>query len=112
MSELARIESEPRGDGCLVRVKGEIDMSNAAEVASAIEAAVATDARELVLDLTETQYLDSAGIALLVRLGERLRSRRQNVRVISPEGSAVRAVLRLAGLSDLLPVSSSLDEVG
>jgi hypothetical protein len=43
-------------------------------------------------------------------LGDRLRSRRQQVRVVTPEGSAVRAVLELAGLSERLPMSAQLDE--
>jgi anti-anti-sigma factor len=93
-----------------VRIVGEIDLSNAREVGAAIEAAVPPDLPDIVLDLSGTSYLDSAGIALLVRFGGRLRSRRQQVRIVALEGSAVRAVIELAGLSELLPMSATLEE--
>jgi hypothetical protein len=36
MSELARVEGEQQGTLCLVRVHGEVDLSNAHQVSSAI----------------------------------------------------------------------------
>jgi hypothetical protein len=62
MSGLARIESEYRDGARVVCVRGEIDMSNAAEVMNAIAAAVPNDASLIVVDLSDTAYLDSAAI--------------------------------------------------
>ncbi|MFN2545556.1 MAG: STAS domain-containing protein [Actinomycetota bacterium] len=104
------MESERRDDRCIVLVDGEIDLSNADEIGRAIEAAVPSDVTDVVLDLRSTSYLDSSGISLLVRFAERMRSRRQRVRVVTPEGSAVRAVLTIAGLSELLSMSTEIDE--
>jgi hypothetical protein len=40
MSDLARVEGEQQGSLCLVRVHGEIDLSNAHEVSSALGIAI------------------------------------------------------------------------
>ena len=50
MSDLARVEGEQQGSLCLVRVHGEIDLSNAHEVSSAIGIAMGQEAQGLVVD--------------------------------------------------------------
>ena len=110
MSDLARVESERHGDLCLVRLQGEVDMSNVQEVSVAIEGAPAHGARGIIVDLTDTTYLDSAGVGLLVRLAERLRSRRQDFSLLAPAGSRVRSVLELTGLGRVMPLHVSLEE--
>src|SRR5438128_10732499 len=77
VNELARVESEQHGSVCLVRIFGEIDMSNDRDVLSEIEVAVGRETDRLVVDLTHTTYLDSAVLALLLRLAERMQARRQ-----------------------------------
>ncbi len=70
MSQLARVEAEDRGILCVIRLHGEVDISNDKEVLAAIEMAVPNSALRLIVDLTHTSYLDSAGLALLLRLAE------------------------------------------
>ena len=98
MSQLARVEGEQQGTLCLVRVHGEVDLSNAREVSSAIGNAMGQEARRLVVDLSDITYLDSAGVALLLRLAERLRARRRQLHLLVPRGSPVRRVLEFTGL--------------
>jgi anti-anti-sigma factor len=93
-----------------VHLRGEVDIANAADISKAIDAAAARSHRGVVLDLTETTYLDSAGVALLFRLAHRLRSRRQRMHLVVPPGAAVRAVLDLTGLTRLVPVASDQKE--
>jgi anti-anti-sigma factor len=112
VSDLARVESERRGDSCVIAIEGEIDLSNAATVSEEIEHLIPPDLADIVLDLSGTGYLDSAGISLLVRLAQRLRSRRQRIRIVVPEDSAIRAVLELAGLTELLPMSTTFEDGG
>jgi anti-sigma B factor antagonist len=98
------VEAEEREDHLYVRLSGEIDLSNAHEVALAIEAAVPNSAGAVLLDLTETSYIDSTGVSLVLRLAERLRSGRRKLRVLAPPGTPVRAVLELAGVPALVPL--------
>ena len=110
MSDLARVEGERQGTISLVRVHGEIDLSNAQEVSSAIGSAMGQEARWLVVDLSDITYLDSSGVALLLRLAERLQARRRQLHLVVPRGSPVRRVLVFTGLPRVIPVDAHLEE--
>jgi anti-anti-sigma factor len=110
MSELARIEVEPHGALQLVRVHGEIDISNARDLAEAIEHAVSNGSRGIVLDLSHTRYLDSAAVELLFRLAARLEARRLELKVVVPADSPIRAVLELTGLPRAVPLQERLED--
>ena len=109
MSDLARVNVEVHGSTCVIRLWGEVDISNSLEVSEAIEAGVPSDTTHVAVDLTRTRYLDSAGISLLVRLSERLQSRRQQVKLVVPKGSPVLAVLELTGLPRMMPMVQRLE---
>ncbi|GAB3885174.1 STAS domain-containing protein [Terrabacter terrigena] len=104
MSELARVRTHRDGSTQLVCVTGEVDLSNARDVIDAVGHAVPDDVTRIVLDLTETTYVDSAAIATLFRLSERLRDRRQDLRLVVPQTSPIRAVIELTRLSQVIPV--------
>lgn len=110
MSELASLEAEQRGPWLLLRVRGEIDISNAHQLSAAIEAAVPNGTPRIVVDLTHTAYLDSAGVKLLVQLADRLRARRRELRLVVPRSAPIRAVLELTGLPRLVQLEERLDE--
>lgn len=110
MSELAKIEAMDLDDARLVRVSGEIDLSNTREVMEAISAAVPNDASVVIVDLSETAYLDSSGIAMLFRLAERLSYSRQELRLVVPRDAPIRAVLELTSLDQVIPVQDAIVE--
>jgi len=105
MTELARVESAVNGTA-VVRVIGEIDLSNAGQVRDALGAAI-PDLPQVVVDLSGTEYLDSAGIAMLFRLAERLSYNRQELQLVVPADAPIRAVLRLTKLDQVVPVKDS-----
>ncbi|MGW3017817.1 STAS domain-containing protein [Streptomyces longwoodensis] len=72
-------------------VSGEIDMSNIDALADALS----TTAGPLVLDLTDVEYLDSAGLSVLFAHADRLEL------IATP---LLAPVLRVSGLSDLTTV--------
>jgi anti-anti-sigma factor len=102
MSELARVEVEPGEETCVVRVRGEVDISNAQRLLREIEDALTNETPTLTVDLSGTTYLDSAGVQILFVLAERLKDRRHQLRLVVPEGSPVRSVLELTGLETLV----------
>jgi anti-anti-sigma factor len=109
MSGLARIEVE-RLDGSMVaRLLGEIDLANARELEGELTNAVPNDALCLVLDLTETDYLDSAGVRLVFGLAESLRRRSQDLCLVVPLDSPTRRVLDLCGVEQVAAIAERVD---
>ncbi len=101
MSAQARIESGPDASGALVvNVIGEIDISNADTLGSALEAVVADSTDVLALDLSALDFLDSSGLAMLLRIAGRARS----VEVRNPT-NVVRRIIEATGLDTVLRIA-------
>ena len=58
-------------DAARVLVEGEVDVSNADELRNAVDAALALDAPEVTVDLSQVPYIDSTGIGVLVGAAHR-----------------------------------------
>ena len=96
-------------DGVLVaRLTGEVDMSNAEGIGAAVLAATPNDAIGVILDLTDVQYLDSAGIYVVFGMRSRLRARGQSLRLALPASSPVDDALRLAGVQSHVDVVATV----
>jgi anti-anti-sigma factor len=108
MTDLARVELSTVNGTPIVHVRGEIDLSNAAQVRDAIADARPHEATVVVVDLSDTGYLDSAGIAMIFRLGERLRNSRQELRLLVPPDAPIRTVLRMTKLDQVIPLQDSI----
>jgi anti-sigma B factor antagonist len=93
----------------VAELSGEIDLSNADDLAAAIRARVSNHAMGVVVDLTEVRFIDSSGLAILFVLGRRLRSRRQELRVVVPPESTIRTVVELVDLSTAAGIDDSID---
>jgi anti-sigma B factor antagonist len=110
MTELANVIVETRGDVQVVRLAGEVDISNALRLQADISAIVPNDAAGLVLDLSATDYLDSAGIRMLFELHGRLSDRRQRMAAVVPEDSLIRGSLRVTEVDRALALRPTLGE--
>ena len=107
---LADVQIIHREGAVIARVTGEIDMSNSNDLRTAILEATPNEALGVILDLSFVDYIDSAGIHLLYRLGDHLRTRGQTLRVVIPPESSASDALRLAGVKRHVDVVSELDE--
>ncbi|GAA6524970.1 STAS domain-containing protein [Intrasporangium sp. DVR] len=111
MSSVARITSHEHSARVRhVQVSGEIDLANVDDVRQTITSALADDPARVVLDLRGTTYLDSAAIAMLFRLAQRLGHRRQDLRLLVPPKSPIRAVLELTSIRTVISVHDTLEE--
>jgi anti-sigma B factor antagonist len=89
-------------DGCpLVRLRGELDMTTAPSLESAVAALIASSPPRLVIDASGLDFADSSAIALLVRWANLVRE----VEIRQPPELLRRVIARM-GLSDRLRVSS------
>jgi len=83
----------------VVRVSGDIDITNAAALEAAAASAAARRPERLIFDLSGLRFIDSAGIAVLLEAAEKVDA----VQLRNPS-AAVRRVVELTGLTDVLPI--------
>lgn len=107
--KLADIQFSDRERVVIARLTGEIDLSNADSIESAIAEATPNHALALILDVGALDYLDSAGIHLIYKLREKLRARGQSLRLVIPPDSPANDALRLAGVSRNVDTTDSLE---
>jgi len=109
-NDLAQITIGERGPVWLVGIVGEVDMSNAHHIADEMRAAIPNQAEGVVLDLTQTSYLDSRGISLLFQMARRLRMRGQHLAIAVPAEAPIRSVLNLTGMDSVADIYSTVAE--
>lgn len=107
--ELARLSFESEGDVELARVAGEVDASNVDELTKQLLEAVSNNVRALVLDLTQTSYIDSSGISLIFDAVARMKNRRLQLRLVVKPKSFVSEVLAAVSMSDSVPIDPEMD---
>jgi anti-anti-sigma factor len=103
VTAIATVHDDWHGDLPVTRLEGEIDSSNADEVHSKLRALVGNRAFGLIVDLSATRYLDSAGINVLFALGEELRARQQALRLIVAEGTPIARMVSVTSLDRTFP---------
>jgi anti-anti-sigma factor len=108
--ELARVLHESRDSKVIVRIEGDVDAANSTSVLDEVTRLLTNLAHGLVLDLSQTRHLDSAGIQMLLDLGERLRSRGQHFSLYVTREQPLRLTLTLFELERAFPVADSLEE--
>ena len=94
-----------------IAVQGELDLSTAPDLEGPLEEALESGEGSVLIDLSQCEFIDSTGIALIVRAWQRLDSG-GNGRglVICSHNEQVRRVLEITGLELSIPVHSTRDE--
>ncbi len=107
---LADVDFSTRDQVLIAHLTGEVDLSNADQLSTVLTDATANELMALVLDLSDVDYFDSAGIQLIYRLRESLRSRGQTLRLVVPSTSPVHHALRLAGIGNTVEMLDNIDD--
>jgi anti-sigma B factor antagonist len=81
----------------VIRLSGELDMVSVENVRPVIEQAPAGENEGLVFDVSELEFMDSSGIALLISVTRKVRT----VEVRNPT-AIVRRIIELTGLTEIL----------
>lgn len=109
MSDLASLLVEPRESPVIARIEGEVDISNATELGERITASIGNEAAGLVLDLSQTRYLDSAGIRMLFDVREQLDRRGQLVCLVVPPDAQIGRMLTLTAVDQVISMFETSD---
>jgi anti-anti-sigma factor len=98
----------------VIAVRGELDLSTASDLEGPLEDAVSSGDASVLIDLGDCEFIDSTGIALIVRAWQRLDRAADgdgNGRVvICSDNDQVRRVLEITGLELSIPIHSTREE--
>ncbi|WP_248502219.1 anti-sigma factor antagonist [Streptomyces sp. D2-8] len=92
----------------VLEFRGEIDLAAAAEIAPHLDRETNRPAARVVIDLSGIDFFDCSGLRLLYRARSRVLDRRGYVLLVCAHPLTLR-VLRITGLSRLLPPQPTLD---
>jgi anti-anti-sigma factor len=94
-----------------ISVRGELDLSTAPELEGPLDQALESDEGSVLIDLTQCEFIDSTGIALIVRAWQRLQNGDHGRSlVLCSQNDQVRRVLEITGLELSIPVHPTRDE--
>jgi anti-anti-sigma factor len=98
----------------VIAVRGELDLSTASDLEGPLEDAISSGDASVLIDLSECEFIDSTGIALIVRAWQRLdraaEGEGEGRVVICSDNDQVRRVLEITGIDLSIPIHSGKDE--
>jgi anti-sigma B factor antagonist len=106
------LTTEDIGAVTLLRLEGEYDVANVAELRDGL-GVVATSGRPIVVVLTMASFIDSTILGVLLGALRRAKEERRGfVFALEPDASsgAIDRLLEMSGLLRIFPVYSSIDE--
>lgn len=98
----ARID---RGPELVVIVRGEVDLATVDAFSAVVDEALLESSR-LVIDFSDTTFLDSTGLSVLVAAHRRLGQNRQTI-VLRAPSEVVRRALMVSGVDDLVTIEDT-----
>jgi anti-anti-sigma factor len=93
----------------VVRPREDIDASNARQLRDELSRCL-READRMVLDLTETRYVDSAGIDMLFRLNDLLAQRRASLALVIPQRSPLARLAQIVALPSVMPIHETVEQ--
>jgi anti-anti-sigma factor len=104
----ADLEMDHRDSMSIARVSGDMEITNAGALRERLLDAVRNDDLALIVDLSDTRFIDSVGVSLLFELAERLTGRQLRFAVVVPAEGLVQRVLTIVKLESVAEVHGDL----
>jgi anti-sigma B factor antagonist len=99
-------------DVFVVRVTGEVDMSHEEELRGELRTAAAADAKGIVVDLTECEFIDSSGVRALLLSREAQHPEKDGAEHLSVAASSeqILRILSVMGVDRVIPIRPTIEE--
>jgi anti-anti-sigma factor len=95
--------------GPVIVLSGESDLMSAGQLSELLSAQLSTGAQNLMVDVSELSFADSASVRALVLAARTLRERGGKLVLIRPQRTVAR-VLDLMGVTELLVVQGAAEQ--
>jgi anti-sigma B factor antagonist len=93
----------------LVAVSGEVDLFTAPEFKQRVTELIEAGTPQLVIDLTQTTFLDSTGLGVLIGAVKRLRSRDGELVIVNTD-ETIAKTFEITGLDQIFTIRSTRDQ--
>ncbi len=103
------VERVDKQSCAVLEVRGEVDLTAAPRLRHALVAIVAEGHDHVVVDLTDTEFLDSTGLGALVAGLKRIRARGGEMRVVC-SNPRVCKVFEITSLDRVVPMFETVEE--
>jgi len=103
-----RLSDERRGDSLIVAIGGELDIVTSRQLDEHLTRARRKE-RQIILDLTAVEFMDTSSLAVIVGHWKRLQSAGGTL-VLAGARYRYTKTLWITGLADRLPMYESVDE--
>jgi anti-sigma B factor antagonist len=94
----------------VVSVTGELDLASSPALEEALEQLDGSEPRSVILDLTDVDFMDSAGLAVVVRAHQRAESAGTPFALVSASPQ-VRLLLSVTGMDERMTVAQTPQEL-
>lgn len=102
------IKSEHNGSAIIYRLHGSLDLATAPSLRAALIEAANEGKHDIIVDLTELEFLDSTGLGALIGAHRRALENGGRVRLIVRDGP-IQRLLNITGLMRIFAVYGTLD---
>jgi anti-sigma B factor antagonist len=90
----------------VISLEGELDLATAPQLRERLVALAERDDTDIVLDLTDLNFVDSTGLSVLVMALNRSRAAGRSITLRNPSASVMR-ILEITGLDSVFRVESA-----
>jgi anti-sigma B factor antagonist len=97
-------------DAYVVHVAGEVDMSHEEQLRTELHRAVEADAKGIVVDLTECEFIDSSGIRALLLSREEAKQDGSETLAVAASSDQILRVLGVMGIDQVIPIKPTVED--
>ena len=106
------VTSQPTERGALIEAVGEVDLTTVLQLREPVLAAVnSLEKNPVIVDLSRVDFIDSAGLALLVEARKRLAPDARPLHILLTPGRQPERVLRLGRFDTIMNLSYTLEDI-
>jgi anti-anti-sigma factor len=98
------VETARVGSAAYLVLIGELDLSCTDRFRARVNEVLADSPEDVVADLRSTTFVDSTGLALLLKLDSRSREEDFRLHVVRSQAEIVNAVFEASGVKNILPM--------
>ena len=106
------VDQQVTDKGHVIAVVGELDLTTVGQLRDILLAHAAEQGSDrVIVDLTQVEFIDSAGLALLVEARKRLATDSRTLYLVIAQGKQPERVLRLVRFDTIMKLVYSLGDV-